>query len=239
MKRVFGLALLALSVGLFSACGNCSQNVKELEDNSWHLKGKSENSYMISFVTKDSTINGVGDCNRFFGKYEVKGDKLSIKMGGSTMMMCPNMDGEQSFFTMLSKVDSYKIKDSTLTLYADKKECGEFVISKEVKADSHTAENSLDYQGEYKGTFPAADCPGINITLKLNSDNTYNMQSEYIDRNSKFDEKGTYTVTDNLLTLSDGENDQYYKVEENRLVRLDANKEPITGELASMYILKK
>ena len=29
--------------------------------------------------------------------------------------------------------------------------------------DMHNAENALDYQGTYKGVFPAADCPGIEI----------------------------------------------------------------------------
>ena len=36
--------------------------------------------------------------------------------------------------------------------------------------DIHNAENSLDYEGTYKGVFPAADCPGIEtgnlLTLK-------------------------------------------------------------------------
>ena len=31
--------------------------------------------------------------------------------------------------------------------------------------DMHTAETSLDYYGVYKGTVPAADCPGIELTL--------------------------------------------------------------------------
>lgn len=34
-------------------------------------------------------------------------------------------------------------------------------------ADMHTAETSLDYYGVYKGTVPAADCPGIELTLTL------------------------------------------------------------------------
>lgn len=33
--------------------------------------------------------------------------------------------------------------------------------------DMHTAETSLDYYGVYKGTVPAADCPGIELTLTL------------------------------------------------------------------------
>ena len=33
--------------------------------------------------------------------------------------------------------------------------------------DMHTAETSLDYQGTYAGTLPAADCPGIETRLTL------------------------------------------------------------------------
>ena len=68
--------------------------------------------------------------------------------------------------------------------------------------DIHNAENSLDYEGTYKGVFPAADCPGIETTLTLNPDKTFSLHSVYIDRDSSFDEKGTYTLKDNLLTLN-------------------------------------
>lgn len=107
--------------------------------------------------------------------------------------------------------------------------------------DMHTAETSLDYEGTYKGTFPAADCPGIEVTLRLKSDGTYEQHLKYIDRKPEFDEKGDYTVKDNLLTLkhAEGEQAEYYKVEENRLRRLDAEKQPITGTLADNYVLQK
>ena len=89
--------------------------------------------------------------------------------------------------------------------------------------DMHTAETSLDYQGTYAGTLPAADCPGIETRLTLK--NT----------------KGGYSVRGNLLTLTpeNGEGVEYYKVEENRLRRLDADKQPVTGPLAENYVLKK
>ena len=107
--------------------------------------------------------------------------------------------------------------------------------------DMHTAETSLDYQGTYKGTLPAADCPGIQTTLTLKPDGTYSLHLKYIDRDSEFDEQGTYTVKENLLTLtpSDNEDVQYYKVEENRVRRLDAEKQPVTGVLAESFILQK
>ena len=106
--------------------------------------------------------------------------------------------------------------------------------------DMHTAETSLDYEGSYTGTFPAADCPGIDMRLTLKQDGTYDLHMKYLDRDSEFDEKGGYSVKGSLLTLTpeDGQPD-YYKVEENRLRKLDADKQPVTGALAENYVLKK
>ena len=107
--------------------------------------------------------------------------------------------------------------------------------------DMHTAETSLDYWGTYEGTLPAADCPGIRTTLTLNHDGTYKVHLKYIDRDSEFDEKGAFTVKGNLLTLtpSDGGEPEYYKVGENHVRRLDAEKQPVTGPLAENYVLQK
>lgn len=107
--------------------------------------------------------------------------------------------------------------------------------------DMHNAANSLDYQGVYKGTLPAADCPGIEITLTLADDGTFKIVSHYIERNT-FDDKGTYTVDGNTLTLkyaSKNNTVEYYKVEEGKLLFLDKEKRPITGALATNYILNK
>lgn len=107
--------------------------------------------------------------------------------------------------------------------------------------DMHNAESSLDYFGEYKGTIPAADCPGIEVTLILNKDNTYTQKYIYIDRDTAFDETGTFTIKGNILTTTSKDNGEkfYYKVEEGRIVMLDADKQPITGALADKYILKQ
>lgn len=106
--------------------------------------------------------------------------------------------------------------------------------------DMHNAENSLDYTGTYKGVLPAADCPGIETTLTLTPDKTFTLHASYLERNSSYNEKGTYTLKDNLLTLKEENGEEtYYKVEENSLRRLTADKEEITGDLANYYILKK
>ena len=43
---------------------------------------------------------------------------------------------------------------------SNSKNTNDSAISTET-TDMHNAENSLDYDGTYTGTFPAADCPGI------------------------------------------------------------------------------
>ncbi len=105
--------------------------------------------------------------------------------------------------------------------------------------DMHTAETALDYVGTYTGTLPAADCPGIETELKLSDDGTFTLSENYIDRDTSFYDKGTYTVRGNLLTLNGMDEVSYYKVEENRLRKLDADRNEITGALAEHYILKK
>lgn len=107
-------------------------------------------------------------------------------------------------------------------------------------ADLHTAETSLDYYGLYKGVTPAADCPGIETTLTLNTDNTFTLRLVYIDRDTQFDETGNFVLDGNILTLTSRDGTKsYYKVEEGQVRMLNADKQEVTGELADMYILKQ
>lgn len=107
-------------------------------------------------------------------------------------------------------------------------------------ADMHTAETSLDYYGEYKGTVPAADCPGIEMTLVLNKDKTFYLRCNDIDRKTANNETGSFSVTGNILTLkSNTGTTAYYKVEEGRVVMLNAEKQPVEGALANAYVLKQ
>ena len=122
---------------------------------------------------------------------------------------------------------------------SNSKNTNDSAISTET-TDMHNAENSLDYDGTYTGTFPAADCPGINMTLTIKKDKTFELISEYIDRqDATFKEYGTYSVEGNIMTLINGEDKQYYKVGENTLTALNQDKQAITGELADHYILHK
>ena len=71
-------------------------------------------------------MSGRTNCNRFFGKYELKGQKLEFENLGMTRMACPEMQYEDAFVKMLDEVDGYEIKGAELKLYDDKKLLAEF-----------------------------------------------------------------------------------------------------------------
>ena len=82
--------------------------------------------------------------------------------------------------------------------------------------------------------------PTVVLGMTLNADKTFALHSVYIDRDSSFDEKGTYTLEGNILTLKEeGGETSYYKVEENKVRLLNDDKQEITGALAEHYILNK
>jgi uncharacterized lipoprotein NlpE involved in copper resistance len=108
--------------------------------------------------------------------------------------------------------------------------------------DIHNARISLDWTGVYTGTIPAADGPGINVRLKLNIDQSYELQYKYIDRpNSLYNWTGSFQWDNKgntvILDLKDGP--PYYKVVQNALIQMDMKGNQIKGKLANNYVLKK
>jgi len=109
-------------------------------------------------------------------------------------------------------------------------------------ADIHNSKDSLDWTGVYKGTIPAASSPGINVSLKLSMDNTYELTYDYIDRSgSPFTNKGSFKWNDtgDIINLGIAETPSYYKVAENKLIQLDMKGKVISGRQADNYVLTK
>lgn len=110
--------------------------------------------------------------------------------------------------------------------------------------DEHSAMNSLDWDGTYKGILPCADCEGIETTITLTDDQTYTMQTKYLGKSDAkyFDSKGKFNwdKAGQIITL-EGIKDApgKYFVGENTLTQLDMEGKRITGQLADKYILKK
>jgi len=107
-------------------------------------------------------------------------------------------------------------------------------------ADTHNAQNSLDYIGTYKGTLPTASGMGMNVTIIL-SDSSYSKMIEYIGQEGIHETSGRYSWNTNgsIITFTGEELPNQYFVGENTLYHLDMDGNRITGELADKYILHK
>ena len=113
--------------------------------------------------------------------------------------------------------------------------------SHKVIAIGDSSMNALDWNGNYQGIIPCADCEGIKTQLTLNNDLTYILQTQYLGKeDSVFQATGKFSWNDkgNSVTL-DNENKQKYFVGENQVLHLNNNGNKITSDLAEKYILKK
>lgn len=86
--------------------------------------GKEADFFTLEFNAADTMVAGRTNCNRFFGKYELKGKELELKNLGMTRMACPDMQYEDAFVKMLDEVDRFEIKGAELTLFDDHKSAG-------------------------------------------------------------------------------------------------------------------
>jgi copper homeostasis protein (lipoprotein) len=103
--------------------------------------------------------------------------------------------------------------------------------------------NSLDWKGVYKGTIPCADCEGIETSITLKSDETFQRSLKYLGKEDNyFFDDGTFVWNESgskiTLTALDGNTSQY-QVGENVLFHLDQEGNRITGDLAENYKLAK
>ena len=120
-----GLFLCYVLLGGISSCHSTMDKVK-LDEVKWELEtlnGKevklsgSDNVIFIEFDSSEKRVNGRAACNRFFGDYEVDGEKLNFSPMGATRMSCPDLSKETEFFKMLDAVDTYSIKDELLSCF--------------------------------------------------------------------------------------------------------------------------
>lgn len=110
-----------------------------------------------------------------------------------------------------------------------------------VAVESCKSGNSkADYYGTYHAIMPAADCPGISTTVILDSNGSYAIEREYLERMYAYREKGKYTVSEDRLTLISEENDTTcLRMTDGLLLWLDRQGNEISGDLADGYRLRR
>ena len=110
-------------------------------------------------------------------------------------------------------------------------------------ADMHNSRDSLDWPGRYHGVTPCADCEGIDTTISISVEGTFDRSLVYLGKAAApIEDTGTFQWDDAgraiTLTSVDGPA-QMYQVGENVLFHLDQNGQRIEGDLAPMYRLAR
>lgn len=89
------------------------------------------------------------------------------------------------------------------------------------------SENSLDWAGTYSGVLPCENCEGIDVTLILNKDETFQQKLRYINSSeeteSNFEGSFSWSGEGDKIILEGVEGYSEYKVGEMFLLPLDEN----------------
>ncbi|PKP06950.1 MAG: hypothetical protein CVU10_05165 [Bacteroidetes bacterium HGW-Bacteroidetes-5] len=98
-----------------------------------------------------------------------------------------------------------------------------------------------DFDGDYYGILPSSAVAGIRTTLILRRDSTYTLNMDYTDNKSKgVSEKGRFTLSDNIITISyNTGNKRYFLLEDGKVHSLDKNKNRVEGIYSVYYTLIK
>ena len=112
--------------------------------------------------------------------------------------------------------------------------------------------DNLDWEGVYIGAIPSLSGPVINVSIRLNYDETFELIYEYMDRpemryesmvrqDNIFNWEGSFTWNDtgNLIFLNVRDRTQLYRVAENTLIRLDMDGNEISDGFMDNYIFRK
>jgi copper homeostasis protein (lipoprotein) len=109
-------------------------------------------------------------------------------------------------------------------------------------ASSHTSQNSLDWDGTYRGVLPCKDCEGLATTILLKKDLTFKASTQHLGQPERIEERAgkfNWNENGNTITLIPSGNDSTvrYLVGENTLTQLDVN--VAAGEDARRFMLSK
>ena len=78
-----------------------------------------------------------------------------------------------------------------------------------------------DYTGTYKGTIPCPDCQGVEITLTINEDMSYEQSTLYLGKNSiPFKELGTWSPTEDLSSIELNDSQTHFFIYDKKTLEL-------------------
>lgn len=98
------------------------------------------------------------------------------------------------------------------------------------------AETSLDWAGVYQGVLPCADCEGINTTLTLNNDGTFELEQAYKKGITTFIPQATtgkivWDKSKPLIYINENNEQRTFFVGEGYVQAYDMQGKPIISQL--------
>jgi len=94
--------------------------------------------------------------------------------------------------------------------------------------------------GNYEGTLPCADCPGLQTLITINSDGTFHMEETYLKSSeSPTVTDGTLILDKDIITFTAGDYKFEYKVISEKEIRWAPDGEEITGTDLNWSLFKK
>ena len=143
------LPLILLAGGLLLACASSddtpaepADDPKALQSASWILRQYDAGGALVEAADRsgsltfdpDGSLPGSTGCNRFIGTWEAEGNNLTLAIGPTTLMACPEplMAQESAVLAALPRTATYSLTDGMLTLTASS---GEPVAVYEQAAD--------------------------------------------------------------------------------------------------------
>jgi heat shock protein HslJ len=132
MKARWGIviALMTLSALTVAACGATPVvETATVEGMPWavvsYLNADNQTVELlpgteITSIFNRGEISGSGSCNRYAGAYTTNGDKVTVKVGGTSAMYCSPeelMAQEKIFLGNLNRAASYKVSANRLEVY--------------------------------------------------------------------------------------------------------------------------
>ena len=109
-------------------------------------------------------------------------------------------------------------------------------------AASTAAQPDAQWVGRYYGVLPCASCEGIETTLILQEDGSYQLTETYKQRQPFTEETAgrfTWRKPQEIFQLDKAGGERLYQIGNGQIWALDADGKQVEGELANLYILKQ
>jgi heat shock protein HslJ len=126
MKPIYCFTLFLSCLILFS-CTSSEKSLKvksiPLEGTNWNLyqiDGKAysfEKKITLNFKESDVKLTGEAPCNNYLGRYTHGGDIIILSQIASTKKMCPDLEIETKYLSLLQSTSKFIILGTSLNLY--------------------------------------------------------------------------------------------------------------------------